>query len=78
MAISIGITCMFQAFKSWIAIVPTPPEPPNTKTLLFLLEVTVFLQHNAPVIHNADHAVRPAYNILAASMDDKFLGCRLI
>lgn len=43
MTISICITCMFQAFKSCIAIVPTPPEPPNTRTLLFLLIAILLL-----------------------------------
>lgn len=30
-------TCMSQAFESCIAKVPTPPDPPNIKILLFLL-----------------------------------------
>lgn len=31
------LTCIFQAFNSCIAKVPTPPEPPITRTRLFNL-----------------------------------------
>lgn len=51
-----------------MAKVPTPPDPPMISMRLFILVAIVVLYANPPVIHNADHAVNPAYKILAASI----------
>lgn len=63
----LGITLAPQYFNNCIAQLPTPPDPPITRTFL----LAAFITYKPPITFRAHQAVKPVYNKPAASSSVK-------